>query len=67
MAIRERRDKAMVGVDRAVAAASEAAGAGAASKRVFTGVEGGWSVICCLETGDTGGRLVSILLVQIRQ
>ena len=68
MAIGERRDKAIVGVDgAAAAAASEAAGAGAASKRVFTGVEGGWSVICCLETGDTGGRLVSILLVQIRQ
>ena len=42
MAIGERRDKAIVGVEGAAAAgASEAAGAGAASKRVFTGVEGG--------------------------
>ena len=41
MAIGERRDEAMVGVDGAAAAASEAAGAGAASRRVFTGVEGG--------------------------
>ena len=42
MAIGERRDAAMVGVDRAAAAdaASAAAEAGAATRRVFTGVGG---------------------------
>ena len=59
-AIGESRDEAMVGVD-GVTAATDAAPA--ALMRLFTKEEG----VGTLETGETGGRLVSSLLVQIRQ
>ena len=67
MAMGESRDEAMVGVDGATAATDAAPATGAAVfvalMRLFTGEEGGGT----LDTGDTGGRLVSSLLVQIRQ